>query len=269
MQVERLSLYGFKWNNNSCAFDTVTTILLLIPLSLPQGLREDYFKSFGDLGKILTKIDTSNKDSLEKRKKFLINHFAEEFATGLHTSLRLVLDYVLKHEIDGVIRIRHASTSTCSTKDCSGLRLFLKSNSKLRYTPYIEHKLNKELMTLQEVLNDYYDDSVTCRFCEKNLNITRSKIRNPLVLLIDITNVTINDIDSEISFNSVSYTIYAVSYYYIDTFHFTAMLKINNKMYYYDGMSDEGKLSEVAQENFELTYKNSTLKANMLWYIKK
>jgi hypothetical protein len=39
-------------------------------------------------------------------------------------------------------------------------------------------------------------------------------------------------------------------------------------MYSYDGMTDEGKLSEVAQENFEVTY-SATLIAQMLWYIKK
>ena len=47
------------------------------------------------------------------------------------------------------------------------------------------------------------------------------------------------------------------------------MLKIDNKMYLYDGMTDEGKLSEVAQESFGVTYNSSSSKARMLWYIKK
>jgi hypothetical protein len=237
---------------------------------LPQGLRKKYFESFQDLGKILTKINPNDKKSLQNNKKNVEKYFSIEFQKGSLTSLRLVLDYILKPEIDDeVIRIKHISKFTCSSQDCTGLRVFLKSKFlKARYSPYIEHELRKEVMTLQEVVNDYFDYSQTCRFCKKTLKCTRSDITNPLVLLIDITKVTINDIHSEIFFNSVSYTINAVSYYNNDTKHFTALLKIDNKMYSYDGMTDEGKLSEVAQENFEVTY-SSTLIAQMLWYIKK
>ena len=99
----------------------MTTILLLIPLSLPQGLRENYFNSFDHLGKILTNINPNNKGSLQKKKRDLAKYFAEGFLLGLHTSLRLVLDYVLKHEIDDeVIRIKHLITLTCDTQDCDG-----------------------------------------------------------------------------------------------------------------------------------------------------
>ena len=140
---------------------------------------------------------------------------------------------------------------------------------KPRYPAYIEHELDKKSMTLQEVVNDYFDYSHKCRYCEVNSKATRSECINPLVLLIDITKVTINHIDSEIFFISASYTINAVSYYNNHMQHFTVMLKIDNKMYLYDGMTDEGKLSEVAQESFELTHSNSTFIANMFWYIKK
>ena len=248
----------------------MSTILLLIPLSLPQGLRENYFQSFHVLGEILTKINTSRKDSLQKLKGKVEKYFRPEFLEGSPTSIRLILDYVLKREIDdGVIRIRHRRTLTCDTQDCKGQRVFLKSNLNPRYSAYVEHEPNEELMTLQEVVNDYFEYSHRCRCCKVNSKATRSECINPLVLLIDITKVTIKDIDSEISFNSASYTINAVSYYNNDTQHFTAMLKIDNKMYLYDGMTDEGKLSEVAQESFELTHSNSTFIANMLWYIEK
>ena len=109
-----------------------------------------------------------------------------------------------------------------------------------------------------------------CNTCLQPLSISRTFDGHPSMLSISIAGM-MTKIDKEILFESVRYSIFAVGYR--GAMHFISLIRLQNEIFEYDGMIQDGLLRLVGNSIDLLTNEiiytsNRKMKAVLIWYTK-
>jgi hypothetical protein len=275
------NLFGFNWMNNSCSFDTVVTIIIFFCRSLSPEMKNDVEKSWGVFGEILSTIDPRSAGSVASAKEIVMPLFftgsSDSFHEGEFSSLTLVYEFLCELIVgnNDVIRIRYEVEKFCEKIECEEHQLS-RYQTKKRELSHFEsaRKNDKEPddTTVIELMENYWARRIhICPNCKVNLEVKRNFFANPLILAVSVAGMA-TEIDTILTFEGSTYDIFAVGYLGIG--HLIAFIKVENEIFEYDGMYDNGKLHLVGnsvdsfqKEILGLKHRRK-MKANMIWYMK-
>ena len=93
-----IRLYGLKWGNNSCSFDTILTVLLYIFHILSEDEKRKFVSSWGLFGEIFLDINVLSTDSVADGKSRMLPFFWRNptFQPGTFYSLETVYEHITK-----------------------------------------------------------------------------------------------------------------------------------------------------------------------------
>jgi hypothetical protein len=274
-------VYGLKWANNSCPFDTVLTVLLYFFNSLSDTDKRKFVSSWGLFGEIFLDVNVSCTFSIAQGKSRMLPSFLGhgKFLLGTFYSLETVWEYITKLiciDVDeDIVRINYDVTKICQEVGCPGVVCDRLMNNTDRQLSYFESsQANDGLpndMNVPELIFNYWARRIDmCKTCANPLAVFRTFNGHPAIITVSIAGMTTR-IDTNILYGEVQYSIFAVGYR--GDMHFIALIKLQNEIFEYDGMIQNGLLRRVgnATDNFgneihDTT--NRTIKAVVIWYTK-
>lgn len=235
------------------------TVLLYISRSLSKDL-------LGDFGKALKKIDPESYDSLSENKSRLIKDILH-----LHPGLKIISKTPTARAYELVVATfdpkKDFSVKYKSTKDCVKFcqtRNDGDNNISIFHTP--ERKKDKVIKNVNELIQDYFHPSGKCRVCGNPKKFIVECENPPLIIAVDPASST-NFLPAmeNISVLGNAYTLFAVAYNKEDN-HFIALIKFDGKILKYDGLTDDGRLSNYDNDKFSSYLENTKVKAVLYWY---
>ena len=273
-----IRLYGLKWHNNSCSFDTILTVLLYIFHILSKDEKRKFVSSWGLFGEIFLGINVLSTDSVADGKSRMLPFFWRNptFQPGTFYSLETVYEHIT-NLIDGdddIVRIKYDVTKICNEVGCPGIISTRHLNTSRQLSYFESFRANDDLPddhSVEALMSNYWDRRLDkCRTCSQPLTIFRTFDGHPSLLTVRIARMMCS-IDKEILYEGVIYSIFAVGYR--GGMHFIALIKLQNEIFEYDGMVQDGLLRHVGN-NVELFTNiihqttSTEMKAMIIWYLR-
>ena len=242
---------GFKWANNSCAFDTVMTILLYYCTSLNDdqlSLIKIRIPIFDNLFGRFDYHSIKTKSQLQEIKSNWLRYFENFFELGRFHETSEVFQRLFDSISDSLITTKKLTFNI--HRECG--RIVLNANGSQEQEENInsiEVKLTPECHSIQEsiLMDRIVDYPVEICTCLSSRSVPRSIYTWPELLYIrlnfDITNNLFEEIyvDQFLEISSdISYDLFSVEYF-ANNNHFIATIQINMDWYDYDGISPQFK----------------------------
>lgn len=275
---EAVKMYGLKWLNSSCAFDTVLTVMLYFCFSLSSLKRSLYELSLSFLGVDMSSVDISSPESLGAAKENMMRFFAGlgRYNFGTFYSLESVYDSLTGAiaDHDDLLKIQYKITKKCLTPECEGAP-GIDNEGNARQLCFFEscHKndnLPEEVSTTDLISSHWTRRIHDCSHCSLPLNIERDFIGSPEMIIVSIAGAKTIAEDS-IVVRDAQYSIFAVGY--LGESHFIALIKHDGQVYEYDGQVNDGELRVFKPycqrfKNTIIDSKKRIMKAQLVWYSK-
>ena len=270
--------YGLKWADNSCAFDTVFTVLIYIYKSLTSTQKDEFLTASPFFSDIIENIDESSTISLAAAKLKLMPFFLKtnpyKFVFKQYYSTEIVYEKMLDSFDNSILlhTIYDLSTS-CLTEICPRIGKGRATDGNRTLNLYESNSMldQKKDDDVKILIENYWNRRVQhCTECKQLLNVTRVfSNTNPLIIAVSVCRMP-TLLDPTLCFKGSNYSIFAVAY--TNETHFLARIKINDFVYEYDGMKVEGRLQIVTDTKpFSekiITISKKDYKSQMLWYKK-
>lgn len=270
---KKKTFYGFVWAENSCAFDTISTILMYSYRQLCHVVTEQWqslnnwhlshfeLVSSDNFSSLLLKIDVY-KLVQNASKSSVYNLVQKQFPSGIHQNIDQIFLHLINTLTDKWYKTEHPffqlliqeNYAVNDVHKVHSVDLPLAQNDSAVYHGSVQNIISNKFQTLES--SSYQNRPTKPRVISYNL------IKSPYILAIKIVNEI--TICPTIKLFNVSYTFFAIVYMNIN--HFIAVIKIGDTLYEYDGLSDEGKFKET--EDPCLTDKYKEAKAIMSFYLK-
>jgi hypothetical protein len=224
---------GFIWSNNSCAYDSVLTILYYIWVSDNTGLKE----RFSDMNNILGQILQQNFQSIDNNQQF--ERFRDTFRKSLeeidsrnHSFGRMAAVHSLLEHLLTTERVTSRVYYRCSNEhteivhdDFSG---FLNSGT-LRYN------------SIQQWIDSpNWRSNRRCRSCNNTYTQTVSYIDLPKIIAFDIVDksTTIDSTISVVQQSEIILNYRLMGIIYFGDMHFVSrVIRPDGQVWFHDGMS--------------------------------
>ena len=273
------NVYGFKWLKCSCSFDTVGTVLLLLYSTLVEDDRAKFRSAWGSFGDIFPLTDMSSKVSVAGAKEKMMRIFIQNpldpvFVLGTMYSCELVYQFIassnfLVADERDIIRAHYEVFKDCPAGDC-----FIDQDTRKRVHNLYESNNNDggaNEESVQAFIDNYWlKRTHKCKDCGSDLLLIRKFRAAPSVIVVSVGGINIA-LDDVIRFDGSSYTIFAVAYR--GNFYFNALVKLENKIYEYDGCVQDGLIRHRSDMTggFNSVYtdaSNNNMKSQLVWYKK-
>lgn len=197
-----------------------------------------------------------------------------DFVPSVFYSLETVYEYItnLIECDDDIVRIKYNVTKICNSVGCSGILSNRHVNTSRRLSIFESGRANDNLPddeSVEALMYNYWERRIdTCKTCLQPLDVFRTFEGHPSMLCLSVAGMTTR-IDKEILYEGAHYHIFAVGYR--GAMHFIAWIRLQNEIFEYDGMIQNGLLRRVGSNPEILTNeiidtKNRQMKAVVLWY---
>ena len=268
--------------DNSCSYDTVFTTLLAFRESLPAIMQQRYLSSLAGFCDVLSNMKLQDSKSIRAGKNKLMQRMFEikgtnevfEFEVNVIKDIELVLQHVIKEDsgpIDDVIRMKYSIEKSC-VNGCPCI-----DKSKLRglgimQSTFLGLKIGDKYVenNVPEIVNNlWHRRAQFCEKCSEMLSITRNFINVPWIVVITLSysNCSIND---RKQIGEEPYRLFSVSYRSKeeDDGHYIALIRLNNCIYLYDGISNFVKSEVTISTDFHrnIRHNNVWYSVIVLWY---
>lgn len=273
MLASKVGLRGFKWYNNSCAFDSVYTVLITLFYSLivdNQNLRELFFVNLGFMQECFRHLpdNESTYDPGAMKQEFL-NSFYKVIGNPSRLGSRFQYgELVALHDcflpifatLDGNGRLNRQPNRMFNVirdqilecKTCSTTKLNVLTARMVVYDLRGKYGSIEEEIAFQSAALEAQQNSGNCANCSGPIREIRL-IRNlPFILMLEISDggrpiTKLPKLEShrnlripqQLSFGDAKYTLMAILYCEGGN-HFTSQIKRDNVWYKYDGMKKDG-----------------------------
>jgi hypothetical protein len=286
-------LYGFLWNNQSCAFDTVlTTMIYLSKNVFDLEAIQIFARSFPVFTEAITKINFHDKLSWERNKNALQNivyqsqhslNFPGHLVKGKNTTLDSVWNalFTVNHESASNFCLSYRLVPQCHITDMMQI--------KLRSLPvvYLDNiDLDSDSFdSLQNLFDEKFNNRVLikkqCFTCQIKHTPVHSVLVNApnclfLVVNLDLIHLRSQIVDNSISVFGIEYELCAVFYVYLNHFmsRFVYFDGFTMIVLEYDGLKNHSvgaaECTEVKLEpKFPCLIEESGFKMSSVVYIKK
>jgi len=282
--------FGFSYSNNSCAFDSVSAILVYAYHYMDKP--EEFFTEGGfKVQQLIEQFDITSAAKLNSVKQRLLDHIYYDSQTQLFEFGQMVgiewmmLEFLKQPQIDNVlyntfffmVQKKHLKCANCNDRRKFNNNIYLISLPMAGYTT-VEDCLNAKLITYGKSfaeLNQLYTPiSEDCKKCKVSLMVCFETLSLPRLLMVESMDVNnrFKRIDTTLKFQETTlYTLFGVIYF--NRTHFIARIKrkINNVecVCQYDGMVKEGVLAP--QDNgfpLSVTLRQQIYNGHFLFYVK-
>jgi hypothetical protein len=277
-EIAQLLRYGLKWANLSCSFDTVCTILICLYSVFSTEQKSHLQTAWGTFGDILAHTDMRSKASVADTKRkmmeiFIRNPLDPVFVTGVMYSIETVYQVILaphflktKDEGD-FMRIKYEITKECPL----GCHQYSQEYKKRELDLFSSVKLRTDLddASVKVLIKNFWARrNHTCTLCNSLMTPIRNFIRAPAILAVSV-NGMVTKIDQILNYEGAAYSVFSVAYR--GEGHFIALIKLDDIVYEYDGMVNDGLLRQVASDEyvFNNVYRDTSrriMKAQIVWY---
>lgn len=298
-----ISYYGFKWKDNSCAFDSLVVITYYAFVEMTFDQRQIFMDTFGRVSEIFTEMterftNRETKEAFAKYKEELISIYYKQDVDynfkrqlGEFLSVNEIHSNVLRNcnskqkcidsfGVQGVFDILCHRYYFCNNLDCNqfGKAFQYKVEGNLYNNGPVVFTLKSIAPSASIGIKNYPIGinskpdvkTISCNSCESK-NILYKKVMKgfPLLLLLEHNlqrftfehNLELQDENDKIVFYKLIGIIYG------DGTHFTASIFMNNnKSFFYDGMVDDGLLTDSPQGDFSKDLKGRQI--DSLIYLK-
>jgi hypothetical protein len=282
VQEELDILQGFKWANNSCAYDALFTTLWVIYSTGYPRVREDIKSNLQVLGEAFDGMINHTMSRADANRQIRDNYYkndhVNDFSRGLYQGVCTILDHLLGQCVMSLVssddidcfQFKYIRYSRCSSLSC-----VLKSDECLNRV----QSFNGEVDTFESVsvmIEQHYkpdNRSYRCMLCDIAMDITNVVVSLPLIVCICFTGELVGcEFERNIVINDVQYELSSVIYG--DGSHFKSRLNVSGSAYAYDGMISSGKFKAIGQTDFfpgtvYHTTGDIVMTANSVFYIRK
>lgn len=266
------TFYGFVWADNSCAFDTISTILMYSY----QRLCKVFTDNWKDLNNLhFTHFELIFRDNFSSNLlKIKVNKLVSNASkSAVHNLDQLEFPSGIEHNIDKIFRYLIETSNNWYQYEHPLFQLLIKENYDIddvhkihcEALPFSQNDSQINHKSIQNIIFTKYQilESSSSRKRSRRRRVTSYQlIKSPYILAIKIINEI--TICSTITLFDVKYTFFAIVY--TINKHFTAVIKIGKILYEYDGMSDNGKFKKI--EDTCISYKYNEGNACMSFYLK-
>jgi PIF1-like helicase/Helitron helicase-like domain at N-terminus len=241
---------GTQWQNNSCAYDAVITILFNIWLDNPITVTESWheiqcelldllMQYFHSHESIVNESAPSRRFSLDQIREFMRQHLASisaSFTFGSYASVHCIFEQLLCTQQPVIV-----SDTICSHGHDTNRQELPTRNAEIVI-------FGQPNMSLQACIDNFTQSlGSKCRICDSNLLLKSRFVQTPPLLAFDLSNnFTSPHINAELDVISVQYVLRGVVYFANQ--HFTEHIITGSGMvWYHDGMYTGNSLIYVSQ----------------------